>query len=97
MTWLVLLALLAGCANVTTMKLEKLPSGAIKVDSGKDVRFKGLHYRTATGEQLDITDYSSNANTDAINAQGKREVDLTNAAADAVLKGLAAGAGLLKP
>lgn len=96
MNYLILLVLLAGCANVTTTKISRTANGDVKIDSGKDVHIGGLHLQDGP-VTLDVTDYSSNANTDAINAQGKREVDLTNAAANAVLKGLAAGAGLIKP
>jgi len=41
---------------------------------------------------LDVKNYSSQANTDAIKAQSEREVNMTRAITDAVIQALQAGA-----
>lgn len=91
MRFLALLVFLSACANVTTMKIEKMANGSVKINSGKDVRFKDFHLRTVTGEQLDIGEYSSAANTDAINAQATREIGMVNAVSTAINNAIQTG------
>lgn len=92
LAWVALL-LLTGCANVTTMVIKHQPDGTLDVSSGKDVHAKVLDFREGAAV-LHIEGYSSDANTAAIDAQAAREIGMTNAVADAVLKALQAGAGL---
>lgn len=86
---------LAACPNVTTMRIKQAADGSISIDSGKDVRAEQIYFKRAD-EVFFVQGYSSAANTDAINAQGNREVNLTNAVADAVMKAIAAGTGMVK-
>lgn len=86
----------SSCANVTTMKIRQAADGSISIDSGKDVKADQIYFKRAD-EIFFVQGYSSAANVDAVNAQGNREVNLTNAVADAILKAVAAGAGVMKP
>lgn len=79
-----------GCANVTTMKLNRSPDGAIAISSGKDVTFGSLSYSTPAGEKLDVKDYSSNANTAAISAQSAREAQII----EGIISAFQAGAAM---
>lgn len=85
--------LLTGCANVTTMKINKNVDGSLSINSGKDVSIGSLDYRNLkSGESLKVEKYTSNANTDVINAQTARE----KAYIDGIISAIAAGAGLAK-
>lgn len=80
----------AGCANVTTMKISRTPDGALSINSGKDVSIGSLSYSAPSGETLDVQDYTSNANTAAIDAQAAREQQII----DGVIEALKTGAAL---
>lgn len=94
---MLLLLVLTACANVTTTKISRTRGGDLRIDSGKDVTIGALTFEDGGGTRLTLKGYSSAANTAVISAQGTREVDLTNAIADAVLKAVAAGAGVAAP
>lgn len=90
MRYLIILAMLAGCANVTTMKIKQNKDGSISIDSGKDVRMGQLYFKRGD-EEVFVLDYSSAANTDVINAQSTREIGTINAIKDAILSAVQAG------
>lgn len=85
----VLAVALAGCANVTTMKISRTPNGALTIDSGKDVSLDHLTYESPSGEKLDVSGYSSNANSAAIDAQTAREKQVLEGFIDALKAGAA--------
>lgn len=87
---LIPLVALIGCANVTTMKINRTPDGALSINSGKDVSIGSLSYSSPSGETLDIEDYTSNASAAAIDAQAAREQQMI----DGIIKALQAGAAL---
>lgn len=94
MRWLALL-LIVGCANVTTTKITRTKDG-MRIDSGKDVLIGSLALEDGP-VHLVVKNYSSSANVDAVNAQANREIGMTNAVSEAILKALAAGAATVKP
>ena len=85
-----LLVLFAGCANVTTMKINRAADGTLAINSGKDVSIDALSYKAPNGETLEVKGYTSNANTAAIAAQAAREKQII----DGVLTGIQTGAKL---
>lgn len=87
---LISLAFLTSCANVTTMKVRQYKDGSWSVDSGKDVKADLIVVKRGN-ESIELHGYSSMANTDAINAEGNREVAVTNAVSAAVLQAIQAG------
>lgn len=88
--------LLASCVNVTTMKMKmRLPDGrVVEISSGKDVKIGSVTLNVEPGPRyvLKLTDYSSSANVDAINAQSMREAAAIDGAIKAVERGVAIGA-----
>lgn len=79
-----------GCANVTTMKINRMADGSLSINSGKDVSIGALNYTSKTGETLSIQRYTSNSNSAAIEAQAVREKQII----DGITNALQAGAAL---
>lgn len=81
---------LCGCANVTTTRIMRSANGQIIISSGKDVKIEKLHYSYSPVDgtvEVVMSGYSSNANTDAINAQAQREQQVINGVITAVQLG----------
>lgn len=92
---LVLLALLAGCANTTTTTFSRGPGGEIRVESPKDVRITGLEAQLPDGTRVKIRSLTSRSNPAATSAQGAREAENLRAGAELagkVTEGAARGA-----
>jgi hypothetical protein len=75
---------------------HNLKTGEISIDSAKDIHADMVYFQEGDA-MLYLSGYSSNPNTDAINAQANREIGMTQAITDAILKAIAAGAGVVKP
>lgn len=94
-----LLALACGCANVTTTKIYRGTDGALRIESGKDVKMETLTIDVAPGNRyvVKITGYSSNANVDVIQAQSARETAIAAGAIQAIEAGIKIGAKAALP
>lgn len=87
---IVALVSLTGCANITTMKINRAPDGTLSINSGKDVTIGSLSYSAPSGEKLDVKEYTSNANSAAIAEQAVREKQII----DGLMNALQAGAAM---
>lgn len=79
---------LVACANTTTTVVRKTQHG-LALSSGKDVSIGYLRYKDPTTDtELVLSNYSSQANVDAIRAQGEREKMLMGGFGEGVATGL---------